>query len=53
MSRKTKIDIDLICGMEVPIDTQFTLDYKGKTYYFCSLGCQEHFKNNPEIYTGK
>jgi Cu+-exporting ATPase len=42
---------DLVCGMDVdeakPAGTSI---YKGKTYYFCSQGCQKKFEANPEFY---
>ncbi len=42
---------DPVCGMEV--DEQkaaATMDYKGKTYYFCALGCKVAFEKEPEKY---
>jgi len=27
-----------------------TLDYNGTTYYFCSQGCLEDFKDDPESF---
>ncbi len=40
------------CGMTVvPADSVaagLTHSHKGKTYYFCSKGCREEFKANPE-----
>jgi Cu+-exporting ATPase len=30
-----------------------TSEYKGQTYYFCSLGCKKSFDTNPEKYLGK
>jgi len=27
-----------------------TLEYKGKTYSFCALGCKRAFDENPERY---
>ena len=29
---------------------EFYTDYKGKRIYFCSKGCQEKFKTDPEKY---
>lgn len=26
-------------------------DYNGKTYYFCSFGCEAKFDRNPQQYT--
>lgn len=43
--------IDLVCGMELtPDEVKFSSEYKGKTYFFCSQNCKEHFDNNPEKY---
>ncbi len=42
---------DLVCGMEFDKDTASgTFEYKGKTYYFCSLGCRDKFAKEPERY---
>jgi YHS domain-containing protein len=30
-----------------------TTEYKGKTYYFCMLGCKKKFDADPERYAGK
>jgi YHS domain-containing protein len=26
-------------------------EYRGKTYYFCAVGCKEAFEREPERYT--
>jgi len=42
---------DLVCGMEVEVErTAAKSDYKGKTFYFCSLQCKEKFDGDAEIY---
>jgi Cu+-exporting ATPase len=33
-------------------DTE-SMEYKGKTYYFCCAGCKEKFEKDPEKYTKK
>ena len=33
-------------------DTE-SIDYEGKTYYFCCAGCKEKFEQDPEKYTKK
>ena len=48
---KTK---DPVCGHEVD-ETQakaagLTSNYQGKTYYYCSYGCNKQFDNDPESY---
>ncbi len=41
--------VDPVCGMNVaPDDAAGTFAYRGHIYYFCSLGCLEKFKANPE-----
>lgn len=43
--------IDVVCGMEIPIrGKMIRSEYKGQTYYFCSLHCKEHFDNAPDRY---
>ncbi len=45
---------DPVCGMDVDEKTAAgKSEYKGKTYYFCSLGCKKDFDKNPEQYIGK
>lgn len=42
---------DLVCGMEVDKETaNGTFEYKGKTYYFCSLSCRDEFAKEPDKY---
>lgn len=42
---------DPICQMEVDEkQAAATYEYKGKTYYFYSKGCQEKFAEEPEKY---
>jgi len=39
---------DLVCGMSVNEKVALKSNYKGKTYYFCSISCQQAFNNNQE-----
>ena len=40
---------DPVCGMVVdPAKSVTTADYEGKTYYFCTPGCQTAFEEAPE-----
>ncbi len=40
---------DPVCEMEVNEEkAAATYEYKGKTYYFCAVGCKEKFAKNPE-----
>lgn len=42
---------DPVCAMQVDVRTPAaTSEYKGKTYYFCTVGCKEKFDRNPEDY---
>ncbi|MCA1589257.1 MAG: YHS domain-containing protein, partial [Acidobacteria bacterium] len=43
--------IDPICGMSVAPETAAgKYDFEGKTYYFCSAGCLNKFKQNPRVF---
>lgn len=42
---------DVVCDMEV--DEQQAArktEYQGRTYYFCSPGCQQRFEDDPRRY---
>src|SRR3989442_5550531 len=40
---------DPVCGMMVdPHNAAGVCEYKGQTYFFCSIGCREKFKADPE-----
>ena len=40
---------DPVCGMAVePEDAAAAWDHEGTTYYFCSVGCFERFRADPE-----
>jgi YHS domain-containing protein len=41
---------DVVCGMTIdPKDSEKT-EYKGKTYYFCSLADKKEFEKSPDKY---
>jgi len=45
------MSIDPVCGMTVdPAKAAGQLDYKGKTYHFCSKHCVQAFSADPEKY---
>lgn len=45
------VEIDPVCKMKVePATAPGKSEYKGKTYYFCALGCKKMFEKNPEKY---
>ncbi len=40
--------IDPVCGMNVdPSSAAASVEFEGKTYYFCSKGCAKKFSQNP------
>jgi len=41
---------DYICGMPLTAGVADTANYQGKIYGFCSSGCKDEFKKNPESY---
>ncbi|WP_137889182.1 heavy metal translocating P-type ATPase [Pseudomonas sp. 2FE] len=43
---------DPVCGMAVSNDSQFSEQYEGQTYQFCSQKCQEKFRVEPQHYAG-
>ncbi len=44
---------DPVCGMQVnPDEAADFNEYKGTTYYFCSIPCAEKFESDPERYAG-
>ena len=41
--------IDPVCGMNVtPESSAAAWEHGGITYYFCSVGCMERFRADPE-----
>jgi YHS domain-containing protein len=48
---RAEMVIDPVCKMEIDEKTAAAKSmYKGKMYYFCSLGCKKAFDSNPEKY---
>jgi YHS domain-containing protein len=46
--------VDYVCGMHVDEKkTEFSLEHKGKIYYFCSPSCLEAFEKDHEAYIEK
>jgi YHS domain-containing protein/uncharacterized membrane protein YraQ (UPF0718 family) len=44
-------ELDLVCGMTVdPATAAAKAKYQGETYWFCSKGCAETFRGDPEMY---
>jgi YHS domain-containing protein len=45
---------DPVCGMDIdPKTAAGKSEYKGQTYYFCSLGCKKAFDKEPQKYVGQ
>jgi len=43
--------VDPVCGMTVdPASAAGSFEHQGTTYYFCSLGCLEDFRDDPGSY---
>jgi YHS domain-containing protein len=43
---------DIVCGMEVDEQRAASKsEYQGRTYYFCSPGCQQRFDEAPARYS--
>jgi Cu+-exporting ATPase len=43
------MEIDPVCGMRIDRSTAAgAWPHRGRTYYFCSVGCFERFKADPE-----
>lgn len=40
-----------VCGMDVDPSAAPSSTYEGKTYNFCSEGCQRQFESDPERYS--
>ncbi len=50
----TVAQIDPVCGMTVdPDHAAGSVEYQGKTYYFCSTHCVHRFRENPEAFLNK
>ena len=42
---------DPVCGMTIdPEKAAGSSKYEGKTYYFCSTGCEKKFEADPQKY---
>ncbi|MBE0603812.1 MAG: YHS domain-containing protein [Deltaproteobacteria bacterium] len=42
---------DPVCGMTVAADSPHQIERTGRKYVFCSAGCLEKFRKEPERYT--
>lgn len=41
---------DPVCGMNVKPDSPHHTSHQGQSYYFCSAGCLEKFRKDPQAY---
>jgi putative ABC transport system ATP-binding protein len=49
----TTMEVDPVCGMAIEREkAAATVDYEGRTYYFCSKGCAREFEEDPAAFTG-
>ncbi len=39
--------VDPVCGMEVKMESEWTAEYEGVTFYFCSEACRDKFVAEP------
>lgn len=44
--------IDPVCWMHVERTSEYTAEYNGQKYYFCSFKCKEKFEKVPQKYLG-
>ena len=44
--------IDVVCWMHVDRTAEYTSEFNGQKYYFCSLKCKNEFDKAPEKYLG-
>lgn len=44
---------DPVCGMTVSDEAELSAEYNSETYWFCSVGCQKAFVEEPEKYLRK
>ena len=46
--REETVVVDPVCGMQVePDEAAAAWQHAGTTYYFCSVGCMERFREDP------
>lgn len=47
------METDPVCGAKLsPFRAAGQVEYRGKTFYFCSKACQKIFEEDPEKYDG-
>jgi Cu+-exporting ATPase len=51
MNREAHLATDLVCEMKLDeAHIKESLVYKGRRYYFCSVGCRAEFQRHPDDY---
>ncbi len=46
--------MDPVCGMEISKEAAAAkIEYKGKTFYFCTPSCKEKFEAEPDKFSQK
>ncbi len=51
LDKDFETEIDPVCKMLVkPESAAAEFEYKGKTFYFCAVGCKIKFRQNPEFF---
>ncbi len=53
MKEVTKMQKDIVCGMDVKEDTEYTTLHGAKKMFFCSHDCRQSFINEPDKYLGQ
>ena len=53
MNKAATATFDPVCGMQVDPATAVTVDFGGRTYYFCERACAETFRDEPERWLPK
>jgi YHS domain-containing protein len=50
--QQSSMVVDPVCGMRINrADAEATVDYSGRTYYFCVDQCRQKFLSSPDRYT--
>ncbi len=52
-AEEAKKELCPVSGEKIEQEGKYTYEYEGKVYNFCSAGCVEEFKKDPERYIGK
>jgi len=50
MKRPVAMQKDVVCGMDVEVDSPIRVMHAGRTYLFCSEGCRARFVKSPDAF---